>query len=563
MFEAINGELIAARPYFKAVNPGPFGLFTGRAAKVAKAAGLSITSVKTFRKWRKGTEVSTLAGEAIGGKITRKLAAPASKQVKALHLAMPNIEAKDPFRKNGMGARSWYTTPGRHQLVIIYHDANRAGKHIDVHIGRMSVIYKVKPELAEQLRFNREGYLTEDSKKLIVDHVKWEINNGSRVPQNLDHSITNARATWVGGDPEGKSYGDGVTRQVVSESTVDVIKAHKGGPIEVYAPLLNPHRGTYLYEIYPGDGKSAPILIWGARTNQPPKLEDRLHLKMVAPEKINTIEADWTTATAKYDGSSCYVVITNKGTTVWSPRTSVRTGERIEYTHKLDGVAHIKSDETVVAMGELLFVREGRYPWSKDEYLPCASGSGILNANEVLPKGVRPEIRLYRVDRVGRTRTGDLDFWSNRELQERVSDLDPQRLKVVELMAPKMAEEAGFEGVVVVPMVSYEDELSASVNEAYKVKWTMDPHDWQIDRVDFRPGEKGGQAGVVHCTSLESGKSFKLGPSQVGNRELTDDMMMRPEAYEGTVLKVASRRGHEGRAAKVIMVHDDKGSSAA
>lgn len=569
----ITRELIAAKPYLTTFSPGPQKLFLGTAAKIAKVIGGGVMAVKLVRDVRRGTPVSTIVGDKIGGKIISKATSPVSTQVTKAHLYVPHIQ-RDMFRKNGMGGRSWYDQPGRHEMVIIFHDANRAGPHIDVHLGRLSMIYKVKPDLYAKLRYNRDGYLTEDSKKLIIDHVRWEINNGSRLPQNLDHSLSNARAEWVNGDAEGTNYGDGRTRQIVDISTVDVYKAHRDGPIEFYAPHLNPHRSMYLYRIYPGDGKRAPILIWGNKGSQPPKLEDRLHLKLIQPEAIDTLEikADMSTSTAKYDGSSCYVVITNKGTTVWSPRTSVKTGEQIEYSHVLDGIANIHSDETIVAMGEVLFKTKPtvtqRLLGEEPAYLPCAQGSGILNSNSVLPQDLQPEIRLYRVDRVGQRKMGETDFWENRQMQERVATLDPQRLKVVELMSPEEAEAAGFEGVVIAANKTYGeanvgDEVwpivgPSSVNEAYKVKYNQDPHDWTIIDVGFYEGPRGGVAGKITCVSQESNKVFYLGPGQVGNHELCHAMAAQPDEYLGQTVKVVSKTGHEGRAAKVLALHDDK-----
>jgi hypothetical protein len=558
--DQITRGLLGAKPYFMTFTPGPGKLFNGTAAKIAKAVGLSWYGVKVVRDVRAGKPVSTVVGEKVGGKIIGKVTSPVSARVTRAHLRLPHQPRRDFWRKNGLGGRSWMNEPGRHEMVIIYHDANKAGKHIDVHLGHLSMIYRVKPELEAQLRFNRDGYLTEDSKKAIIDHVRWEINNGSRLPQNLDHSLTNARASWVGGDPEGKNYGDGVTRQVVDISVVDVYKAFADGPIEFYAPHLNPHRSMYIYQIYPGDGKRAPILIWGNKGTQPPKLEDRLHLKMVDPKLIDTKlpqVADMSTATAKYDGSSCYVVIGPKGTTVWSPRQSAKTGEQIEYTHKMRGLTMAANNgETIVAMGEIMFLtkptlKERILDRQKPEYLPCAQGSGLLNSNSVLPDGVEPVIYLYRVDQVGRRKMGDLDFWENRELQERVASMAPQHLKVVELMSAEEAQDRGFEGIVVVPE-------GGSVNDGYKIKWWMDPHDWRIDDVGFFEGPRGGVAGVVTCTSLESGKRFYLGPGQMGDHELCHDMALNPDDYIGTTVKVQSRHGHEGRAAKVMQFHDDK-----
>lgn len=505
-------------------------------------------------------DVAKFIGEYSANKMIHKASKPVNERIKRTHVHLSRLDRDNSLHhKNGIGGRNWITSPGRYDVVIIYHDANRAGKHIDVHIGRLSVIYKVKPELAAKIKLNRDGYLTEDSRKAIIAHVRSEIANGSRVPQNIDHSRTNARATWVNGDTEGTNYGDGLTRQIVMTSYADVYKAYHDGPIEFYAPALNPHRSMYIYRIYPGSDKRAPILIWGNKVHHPPKLEDRLHLKLTHPDHMDKLGAkvDMSTSTAKYDGSSCYFVITPKGTTVWSPRLSSTTGEQIEYTHKLDGIAAVHNGTTIVGMGEVLFkpkktVSLPKRHGSNDDYLPCATGSGILNSNMVLPENVEPEIRIYRIDRYDGRNTTNLDFWANRTLQEEVAKLDPKHFKVVELMDPATAAVQGFEGFVVVPE-------GGSVNDGFKVKWWQDPHDWQIVSVDFKPGDKGGVAGVVHCISLESGKKFKLGPGQVGDQTLTRAMMAEPEKWEGVVLKVNSRRGHEGRAAKVLSIHDDKG----
>jgi hypothetical protein len=130
--------------------------------------------------------------------------------------------------------------------------------------------------------------------------------------------MTNARATWTGGVDTETHYGAGITRQVVSVSPVEVYKAHDGGPIEFYAPLLSGSRPLYLYRLYPGEKGRAPICIWGEKKPDPPRMEERLHLKLVHPENIDDLEikADMETSTAKYDGSSAYFRITPKGTTV-------------------------------------------------------------------------------------------------------------------------------------------------------------------------------------------------------------------------------------------------------
>jgi hypothetical protein len=48
----------------------------------------------------------------------------------------------------------------------------------------------------------------------------------------------------------------------------------------------------------------------------------------------------------------------------------------------------------------------------------------------------------------------------------------------------------------------------------------------------------------------------------MGDQSLTRHMIVNPDMYEGSVVKVNSKLGHEGRASKVIAFHDDKGFAA-
>jgi hypothetical protein len=544
---AINSELIAGNRLFRSFNPSVSSVLSNPFHQ--KAAKIVIAGAKTlvdYKEYKRTGDAAEFVGGFLGTRMIKKICKPVKTRVTRAHVIV-NRTDHDLWRKNGIGGRTWYDTPHRERMVIVYHDANRAGPHIDVHLGRVSLVYRVKPELYSQLRYNSSGQLTQASRDAIIDHVRQEVAGNSRVAQNIDHSRSNVVASWTNGDRTATGYGSGYTRQVVLDTEVDIYKAHWNGPMEMYAPDINPHRSLYMYRIYHGRDTGTPIVIWGTKSASPPRLEDRLHLKLIHPELAETLatKADPSTSTAKYDGSSAYIVITPKGTTVWSPRQSVRTGEQIEYTFKLDGIANTHSDETIVAMGEVLFKDNGLY-------LPSAGGSGILNSNDLLPSHIEPEIRLYRVDRVGRRNTTNLGFWENRELQYQVASLNPNRLKVVELMDPDTAYTLGYEGVVVIPE-------GGSVNDGFKLKWWGDASDWRIDRIAFEQGPKGGMAGVLYATSLESGKTFKLGPGQVGDHELVQAMIDHPERYEGTVIKVNSKRGHEGRAAKVVSLHDDKG----
>lgn len=552
----ISRNLYKSRPYFTAVSPNFPYLFITPYKRLTKTALLSYRLYGYVKDVNNGKPLSNVVGEYTSSRVLRTVIKPVREKVTKTHIAMTRTD-HDWRRKNGIGGRTWITEPGQYKMVIVFHDANRAGPHIDVHIDRLSMVYKVKPELYSQLKYNSDGLLTEKSRQAIINNLKSEINNNSRVPQNIDHTKTNARYSWVNGDPAEKHYGAAKTRQVVLETDVEIYKAHHNGPIEFYAPALNSYRAMYLYKIYPGTSKRAPILIWGNKTHHPPKLEDRLHLKMIHPEKINELyhKADMSTSTAKYDGSSCYFVITKSGTTVWSPRQSKITGEQIEYTFKIDGIATVTNEQTIIGMGELLFKEKSSNPFRrKHNYLPSATGSGILNSNSVVPKNIQPEIRIYRIDKYGKEFVGNQNFWDNRKLQKEVSKLHPN-LKVVELMDPDTASDLGYEGVVVVPK-------NSSVNEGFKLKWWDDPSDWRIDKIEFYEGSKGGVAGVAHMTSLESGKKFKLGPSQMGDQSLTRHMIVNPDMYEGSVVKVNSKLGHEGRASKVIAFHDDKGFAA-
>jgi hypothetical protein len=444
--------------------------------------------------------------------------------------------------------RSLIDEPGRYELVMVFHDADKAGPHVDVHIGQMSLIYRIKPELRSKLTFTRDHILTKESKNFLLNHIRREIDNRTPVPQNLDHSPEQAKFGWVDGGAERNGYGAGSTRQVIHQSLVDVYKI--GNAVEFYAPQVNPDSTMYIYRLPSRSDKKTPIVIWGNKAGNTPEFRDRLHLKSLDPDnpeiKDKAIMIDWKTSTAKYDGASTYLVITEKGATAWSPRIAKSTGKRIEYTHKIPGLADVTSDQPIVAMGEILYMDKA------GAYLKGPKISGVLNSKEVLPLDIYPQIRLYRVDEIGPIDACELDFWANRALQEMVSELSPNLIKPVELMTPHQAKKAGLEGIVVAPP-------GKSILSGFKMKWWEDPNDWRIEKIKFERGEKGRIAGVVECVSLDSQKKFKLGATAVGNEYLTKHMMENPDLYEGSVIKVLSRHGHEGRSAKVVGFHDDKG----
>lgn len=478
------------------------------------------------------------------------------------------------FRGDGVRElRSWpiagddNTSSGRvtRKMRLMYHESDVAPTHIDVHIGRTSFIVRVQgKEVENHIRFNANGRLTGESRELLLEHVRREISNHARMPQNVDHSISNGAISWLtrqqGERILSSNYGAGRTRQLITEDDVEIIHSRQGH-MKLYAPILNKDNLIFVHELYPGVQSKAPIVVWGEYKPDIPKLHDKLHLRMIdgddLPKFLSMVDKD--TTTRKYDGAATYAVLSTKGGgTFWSPRISKSTNRRIEYTGKLPELARLRSDVNSVSMGELLFTpksklrRLGKLITTGNIYLSAAETGGILNSDKIRPLDIVPNIRLYRVDRYNGRNTHDLPFFENRELQHNIAKLH-EYLDVVSLMPAIRVR--GYEGLVAVP-----DGLS--VNDGYKIKWFGDANDWQVEDVELHTGPNGGIAGVVWFRSLESNKQFKLGPGQLGDADFCIDMMTNPSDYIGTVFKVHSREAHEGRAAKVVETHTDKGIGA-
>lgn len=453
------------------------------------------------------------------------------------------------------------------RMIIVYHHANKAGKHIDVHIGRRSFVYRVSGKPFENdLKFNSQGYLTETSKELLLNHLRAEIAKNSRVPQNLDHSLSNARMSWPNQPElsEQSGYGYGPTRQVIAEQDVEFYHPHVHSSVHFYAPILNPNQGLYLYNLYPGDQKRAPIDILGTLEPLPEKhYHDRLHMTLVQPEdfqskfvgKINSL-----TTTRKYDGASCYFSSNGQGFKFFSPRTSAVTGKQIEYTYKLCELADVGSQHKPVGMAELMFWKKTvPLPFRGVEgvtwkYLSATEIGGILNSNSIRPRGIHPELRVYRMDKWDGIDTHMLPFFENRMLQTEMLSSLPRYWKTVDLCKPvQNSTTMKYEGFVGVPE-------GLSVNDGFKIKWWADANDWQITHNGFSLSDKGNIQGVIEFKSLESGKSFNMGPGQIGSFDDCMALLSAGDKVIGMVAKVHGRQGHEGRAAKLVSWHLDKGS---
>ena len=448
---------------------------------------------------------------------------------------------------------------------MMLHDANKAKKHIDLHLGRTSLIYRITGKAVEKkIKYNNKGELTEDAKKALMKHVRNEVASHARVAQNLDHSKGNAALSWLVGEKAIEGYGSGVTRQVVAEGDIELYHHSVDSSMHIYAPFINPNQGLYLYQIYPGTDTGTPICILGNLIPRDLKFDDRLHLKLIQPEDLAKFKekCNLTTVTRKYDGASTHFWSNGQGFKFFSPRMSKETGHRIEYTYKVPELAEKGHASQPVGMGELMFYRKTqlgtllelfglrgpeKLAWN---YIPASQIGGILNGQSVRPKDIYPELRLYRIDRHSGVRTGDLPFFDNRVLQKNVAMVNPRFIKVVGLCHPKQVK--GWEGLVGVPD-------GTSVNQGYKLKWWGDEYDWKVTKNELKLNERGNIEGVLWFRSLDSGKEFKLGPGQIGSFDENMRLLGMQGKAIGLVAKIHGREGHEGRAAKLVAWHMDKG----
>ena len=561
--DKIQNQLMASVPVYQMMAPGPSMALKPGIVKAVLLGVQSVPAVINFISNRDSTP--EMIGQSLGATIVAATLSLLTNNVFSKVLVKTSTTKRSWFkRKNGFGGRNWpdeitemdYDTRMIRQMVVVFHDADKAGRHLDIHIGQTSLIVRVSGKPVESsIKYNSSGALTTASKEALVAHLRQEVANGSRMAQNLDHSLANARTVWFKGEPGLKGYGAGATRQIVFEEPVEFIKINKSGAIRMYCPKIWPHGQTFLHKLYPGKGSNpVPIVVWGITNPEIPKFEDRLHLKKVDAKDIDKFRSlvDTKTVTRKYDAASAHFNSNDKGTTFWSPRISVKTGGRIEYTHKVPELSRITCGGNMNGMGELLFrekfnIFNTDHWFDRDRYLSSASVGGILNADRIRPRNVIPDFRVYRIDRFNGKSVIGLDFFANRN----IAAIFAAKSKFVNL--PEFADIKridGWEGLVGF------SEKDGVVN-GFKIKWSEDPKDWKITSVDLVTGPKGRIAGVVWFKSLDSGKLFKMGASQLGNDEFVKQIMDNPENFVGSVFKVQSQIGHEGRAAGIER-HMDK-----
>ena len=562
--------LVRAYDPFSWFMPHPFKILKPRYAKPALAVYHTILDSAAILSGRQ--DLAGLLGRRIGmvglQPLTRRMRTGMHKS-----LMMAQVQSRrtllDPVIQEIERDRD-----GRivRRMRVMYHDANKAKKHLDVHIGRTSLIYRItgKP-VEEKIRFNRNGELTQESKDALIAHLRAEVGMNARVAQNLDHSITNAKCSWMAGETGIYGYGSGLTRQMVAECDVEFYHHQVRTSEHVYCPLISGVQATYLYQIYPGnDVRDTPILIWGKLNPITLKFKDRLHLTLIQPEELDKFQGriDVRTNSRKYDGASTHFHSnTGQGFKFFSPRFSKETGKNVEYTFKVPELAEIGHPAKPVGMGEMLFWKrtpaglllrefsDWRGPeWLCWKYLAASEIGGILNAHAVRSRDVWPEVRVYRIDRWNSIDMYAVPFWDNRNLQiSMTSYLNSDLWKVVSLAkTERNSKSERWEGFVGVPE-------GLSVNDGLKLKFWGDSHDWEVISNELSLSEKGNVQGVIWFRSLESGKEFKLGPGQIGSFDTCMSLLEHGDRAIGLVAKVHGRQGHEGRAAKIVDWHMDKG----
>jgi hypothetical protein len=583
MLRQISRKLARGRNAFLIINPS--------LSKLAKPVWLkeilrnTPRVLEVARRVIQGDSFKEITEDAIAGSIAGRITTRITDHnLKVLVLKGHQIALEHPLsnltKELGATRRTWVTSTDKNiftgrivkPLTIVYHDANKAGKHLDVHLGHLSLVYRVSGKPFEKnLKFNSQGRLTEASKQILLTHIRAEISKNSRVPWNHDHTVSNANVDWSYDDKYKTmvGYGTGATRQVILRDKVEFYHPEVTSSLHLYAPSINPNQGLYVYKIYEGTG--TPILILGNLIPRDEKFQERLHLKTIQDQAFEAEflrKVNHETITRKYDGASAYFtgsgdIERNESFKIFSPRLSKQTGHRIEYTYKTAELADRPNNVRSVGMGELLFWKKTpigkvltyfgvrgleHITWN---YLSASEIAGVLNSDRIRSEDIYPELRIYRMDKFQSNETTSLPFFENRALQEHlVSRLDTRYWKVVGLVSPRRI--TAWEGLVGVPE-------GLSVNDGFKVKWWADANDWEVKEVNLSISKKGHVQGVVWFKSLESNKLFKLGPSNLGGVDRQMEFLENPKGMIGRVFKVHGRNGHEGRAAKIVDIHLDKG----
>jgi len=429
------------------------------------------------------------------------------------------------FNRNGLGGYSWFKKLDKNErkiekLIIVYHNAHRAGPHIDLHFGPISMIRRIPSNVDSKLKSGQPD-------EVLKDVRSW-LSFGKILPRNVDHSPANARMQWFGGGSGINGYGAGDERKIILDTPAELVAVNDNGTTIIYVPALSNNRCLFLH-------KMDRFVSIGKMKVEPKDLIGKLRLKSFKSLTDFMRRVDPSSITLKEDAAAAHIVTTPKGSTVWSPRISKITGERIEYTGKVPEIARIVGD--FVGMGELKFKKPD------GNYLSAHETGGVLNSHSVRPRHLKPELWLYRADKVSGKDVSGLNFYDNRALQlARTGDF----VKTVKLVSA--SDKINGEGLVGVPK-------GESVMNGAKFIFNGDTHDWSVIGNDLGLGPTGRTAGVLKFQS-ESGKKFNLGPGQLGSETFVRSLI--GQCMNGMVAKIRSKKGYEGRSAKFEGWHMDK-----
>lgn len=534
-----------------------YSLFTPTLPIKSRIFKLSLRIIPLFKSVKNKKPIEEIIGQQIAGFFLNKIAFG---HIRNLFIYSNNlVKVKhNNWKLFGLGAsrRNWIYEEESNfidkrlikRLVIIYHHAN-SKKHIDVHIGHLSLVYRVSGKSQiENVKYNSKGYLTADSKEKLIQHIRNEIANNSRVPQNDDHTVSNALTSWKYDESRSnlKSYGQGPCREIIYDGKCEVYHPYLSSSLHIFAPILNSNQGIFIYKIYPGDKKTNPILIAGNLIPRTQKFADRLHLKLVEENQFKSITNN-STHTLKIDGGSCYLTSNGQGIKIFSPRISKITNKNIEYTYKAVSIANIQHPYTFNAMGEIVYEWNIPFIPSFMKTLSAAKIGGILNSDSIMNRLVKPKIYLYRVDKFNGKNTHNLPFKENRKLQLLLKTKD---LTVVPIFPIWLSKFLKLEGIVGV-------KNNESINDGYKLKFFSDPVDCICTKISLAINSNNNITGTITVKDPK-GKEFNLGPGSIGNYEENLNIINNNQEYIGRTAKIISRIGYTGRASVLDYWHIDK-----
>jgi hypothetical protein len=421
-----------------------------------------------------------------------------------------------------------------------------------------------KPVL-DEIKYHR-GQLTQASKKALVKHIKEELTDSVRVRKakirNWDHDTECAQMVWnKNEEPMLKGdYGSGIARQIVisDEAQVLLIKPGDGKSTRLYIPCIEPDRLIRMHMLKFKEGEhdkkpGTPMVLIATDMTPPPTFLEKPKLKKYMGEDMEKFleKTDRANDTLKYDGASCHGITGPEGTRIYSPRESTVTGVNAEYTGKIPAIATVTAEHPIKWMGELLTYKDGKV-------LPSEVTAGHLNREELMSRDIDVKIKVYRIDTWGKQHGVLMNYIDNRILQVVLCKLMPSCVSVVEKKTAQDADKDGDEGVISVPK-------DGNLWEGCKLKFRDEPLDLFIKEVRFKHGasstpEHPKIAGELLCKD-ENGKEYKIGPGQLGNRDLCMSVIDHPKKYIGRCGEFLGLRGHKGRSLKFKKWHQDKGKS--